>query len=148
MLVWLTDWQLAEDRLLISVGDSVDWTVFPSDREWIARLFEDRLVIEWQYDSYGDAVPGPSRNVVGTVTGLQSVRCRQQRSAAGIEPVRGAARLRSVTDTSGSWRRTVPLASELPATVSSQKMYTFSYGSSEPEEDALYGYAATVTPRE
>ncbi|MCS5716158.1 hypothetical protein NVV95_16550 [Herbiconiux sp. CPCC 205716] len=30
MLVWLTDWQLVEDRILIRVGDIVDWVVYES----------------------------------------------------------------------------------------------------------------------
>jgi hypothetical protein len=51
MLVWLTNWQIEEDHRLITVGDTVDWTLYPADRDWVRRLFGDRLVIEWQFDS-------------------------------------------------------------------------------------------------
>lgn len=83
MLVWLTDWQIAEDHLLIEVGDSVEWTVYPADRDWVWRLFGDRLAIDWQLDSYGEAVEQPSRRVSGRVAELSSVRCRRERAPEG-----------------------------------------------------------------
>jgi len=33
MLVWLTNWQIEEDRQLITVGDTGDWTLYPADRD-------------------------------------------------------------------------------------------------------------------
>lgn len=105
MLVWLTNWQIAEDHLLIRVGDTVDWTVYPADRDWVIRLFGDRLVIDWQFDSYGDAVDQPSLWVSGKVAELCSVRCRQTRAREGLVPVSGEATLQPVADTSGSWMR-------------------------------------------
>lgn len=105
MLVWLTDWQIAEDHLLIEVGDSVEWTVYPADRDWVWRLFGDRLAIDWQLDSYGEAVEQPSRRVSGKVAQLSSIRCRQERAREGLVPIAGEAVLEPVADTSGSWLR-------------------------------------------
>jgi hypothetical protein len=47
MLVWLTDWQLAEDLVLIRVDDVVDWTLYEADQSWLFRLFANRLSVEW-----------------------------------------------------------------------------------------------------
>lgn len=105
MLVWLTDWQIAEDHLFIRVGDTVDWTVYPADRDWVSRLFGHRLVIDWQFDSYGDALDQPSRRVSGKVAELCSVHCRQTRAREGLVPVTGEATLQPVADTTGSWLR-------------------------------------------
>jgi len=73
MLVWLADWQLSEDHLLIKIGDAVGWQLYPADAGWVSRLFAERLALEWQFDTYGDAIDQPSRRVTGQVTGLQSV---------------------------------------------------------------------------
>jgi len=104
MLVWLTDWQLAEDHLLVTRDDVVDWTLYPADRDWLTRLF-GHAPAEWQVDTYGDAVDQPSRRVRGRVDDLRSVRCRQLATEEGIVPVRGQATLRPVHDTSASWTR-------------------------------------------
>jgi hypothetical protein len=147
MLVWLTDWQIAEDHRLITVGDIVDWTLFPADRDWVRRLFADRLVIEWQVDNYGDTVSQPSRTASGEITELQSVRCRQLRTGTGIVPATGEATLQPVTDTSGSWarRRTTH---EHRATDRSTGLFRYaaSYTSArhDPEAESLYGYVATL----
>jgi hypothetical protein len=148
MLVWLTDWQLGEDHVLIRVGDVVDWTLYRSDRVWLSRLFADRLNIEWQFDTYGDAVPQPSRRVRGEVTALMSVHCPQV-TDEGRVPVAGAARLSPVEDTSGSWMN-APGASEGEAPQGDGSFfYTFSYvnPSGDDASDSLYGYVLTLDLR-
>lgn len=125
MLVWLTDWQLSEDHLLVRVGDAVEWTLYEADHDWTARLFGDRLALAWQFDTYGDAVDQPSLRVRGVVAELQSVRCRQVLTDEGFVPVRGEARLLPVADTSGSWMH------------ETRPVHT--------EPGALYGYIVTFT---
>ncbi|WP_233205637.1 hypothetical protein, partial [Cryobacterium sp. Y82] len=105
MLVWVTEWQVAEEHLLIAVGDFVDFTLYPANIDWLARLFGDRPAVEWQFDTYGDAVDQPSLRVKGKVDGLMSARCRQVQTTEGLVPVTGAAKQQSVADTSGSWMR-------------------------------------------
>lgn len=124
MLVWLTDWQLAEDHLLIRVGDTVDWTLYEADHDWTSRLFGERVAIEWQFDTYGDAVDQPSRRVCGVVAELDGVRCRQVMTDERFVPVSGEARLLPVADTSGSWMH------------ESRPVHT--------EPGALYGYVVTL----
>ena len=142
MLVWLTDWQLAEHRLLISIGDVVDWTVYRADRDWVARLFGDRLTIEWQLDTYGDAMGQPSRHVSGHVIELRSVRCRQVRTAEGIVPAAGEAILQPVTDTSGSWQA----HERVTENSASSGAGTFAYTSASDGlgTNALYGYVLSL----
>lgn len=146
MLVWLTDWQIAEDHLFIRVGDTVDWTVYPADRDWVSRLFGHRLVIDWQFDSYGDAVDQPSRRVSGKVAELCSVRCPQIRAREGLVPVTGEATLQPVADTSGSWVRETAQEESVANTGLGQIMYTFSYTSAfdSVEADYLYGYVLSL----
>ncbi|MGR0161460.1 DUF6578 domain-containing protein [Paenarthrobacter nitroguajacolicus] len=146
MLVWLTDWQIAEDHLLIGVGDTVDWTVFPADRDFVYRLFGDRLVVDWQFDSYGDALNQPSLRVSGKVAELCSVRCRQLRTPEGLVPVTGEATLEPVADTSGSWTRQTAHEENVTNTGSGQTMYTFSYTSAfdSVEDHHLYGYVLSL----
>ena len=161
MFVWLTDWQIAEDHLFIRVGDTVDWTVYPADRDWVSRLFGHRLVIDWQFDSYGDAVDQPSRRVSGKVAELFSVRCRQTRAREGLVPVTGEATLQPVADTSGSWVRDTAHDESPANTGQGQTVNTFSQMSAfdDVEADYLYGYvlsladydeenSAVVTPRQ
>ncbi|MFK0005182.1 DUF6578 domain-containing protein [Paenarthrobacter sp. NPDC090522] len=147
MLVWLADWQVAEDHLLVRVGDTVDWTMYPADRDWVCRLFGDRLVIDWQFDSYGDAVDQPSHRVSGKVAELYSVRCRQTRAREGLVPVTGEANLQPVGDTSGSWVRDAAREENVANTGSGQIMYTLAYTSSfdDVEADYLYGYVLSLT---
>jgi hypothetical protein len=149
MLVWLTNWQIEEDHRLITVGDTVDWTLYPADRDWVRRLFGDRLVIEWQFDSYGDTLGQSSRRVAGEITELQSVRCRQLRTDGGIVPATGEARLQTVTDTSGSWahRQKNPHENNSAHRSIGTFRYTASYASAwnDPEAESLYGYVATLT---
>jgi hypothetical protein len=146
MLVWLTDWQLAEDLVLIRAGDVVDWKLHEVDRSWMSRLFADRLAIEWQLDTYANAEEQPSRRVHGEVVELQSVRCRQVTTEEGRVPVTGQAQLSPVEDTSGSWKReALPAPSEESRGIS-QSFYTFGYASvlDDDEIDALYGYVVTL----
>ena len=148
MLVWLTDWQIAEDHILVESGGVVDWTVYPADTAWVTRLFGDRLAVEWQYDTYGGGVVQASRRVQGRVAAIQSVRCRQMRSAEGIVPVRGAAGLHEVEDTSASWTSNAgPPRS--PSQCSDTKNVGWgwrSYSSifDEGDQEARYGYIVTV----
>jgi hypothetical protein len=146
MLMWLTDWQLAEDLVLIRVGDGVDWTLHEADRSWMSRLFADRLSIEWQLDTYADAEEQPSRRVHGEVVELQSVRCRQVTTEEGRVPVTGQAQLSPVEDTSGSWRREALPAQREETRGTSETFYTFGYASvlDDDEIDALYGYVVTL----
>jgi hypothetical protein len=152
MLVWLTDWQLAEDRLHIAVGDTVDWTLFAADSDWMARLFGGRLAIAWQFDTYGDAVPQPSIRVAGVVVELREVRCRRIGADGGRVPAIGGATLEPVADTSGSRGRhsgpvETPAAADAgdidePVTI----VHTFSYTSAfGDDDDTLYGYVATLS---
>jgi hypothetical protein len=147
MLVWLTDWQVSEDRLLIRVGDDVDWTLYEADRNWMSRLFAGRLSIDWQFDTYGDAVEQPSRRVHGTVTEIQSTRCRQVSTGEGREPALGQAHLAPVEDTSGSWvREALPVESET-SRGTHKVLYTFGYFGSatvDDELDPLYGYVLSL----
>lgn len=133
MRVWLTDWQVAEDHLLVTTGDTVEWQLYPADSEWTARLFGDRLQIEWQLDTYGAAVDQPSLHVTGVVDVLQSVWCRQEQTAEGVVPANGEASLRPELDTSLSWARRAA-----PAGI---------HAAGYPVVDgpALYGYVVSLT---
>jgi hypothetical protein len=146
MLVWLTDWQLAEEHLLIKVGDTVDWTLYPADRNWVSRLFGDRLVICWQFDTYGDAVDQPSRRVSGKVAELRSARSRQIRTDEGFVPVPGEATLQPVADTSGSWMRDAGQEESAADRGTGPITYKFSYTSAfdSVEADYLYGYVLSL----
>ena len=146
MLVWLTDWQIAEDHILVESGGVVDWTVYPADTAWVTRLFGDRLAVEWQYDTYGDGVGQASRRVRGQVAAIQSVRCRLTRSDEGIVPVRGAAGLHEVVDTSASWTSSA-IQPRSPSQSSDAKNLGWrSYSSivAEGDQEARYGYIVTV----
>lgn len=146
MFVWLTDWQLAEDHLLIGVGDTVDWTLYPADTEWVARLFADRLKIEWQFDTYGNAFDQPSRRVFGKVTDVRSVRCRQVRTNDGIVPVSGEATLLAVHDTSGSWAYGSGSLVSSTGVIAGSDSFSGSWTgiSANRIADYLYGYVLTL----
>lgn len=123
----------------------MDWTVHPADSDWVTRLFGDRLALEWQYDTYGGAVVQASRRVQGRVAAIQSVRCRQMRSAEGIVPVRGAAGLHEVEDTSGSWVRDAgPPRRPSRGDDANSGWRSCSNIFDEGDEEALYGYVVTI----
>lgn len=146
MLVWLTDWQLAEDLVLIRVGDVVDWTLYEADQSWLFRLFASRLSVEWQFDTYADAEERASRHVRGEVIELQSARCRQVTTNEGRVPVAGEAQLSPVEDTSASCTRKTWQAESEPSE-NARKSYTFGYfssGSDDDELDYLYGYVLSL----
>lgn len=146
MLVWLTDWQIAEDHILVESGGGVDWTVYPADAAWMTRLFGDRLAVEWQYDTYGDGVVQASRRVRGRVAAIQSVRCRQTRSDEGIVPVRGAAGLHEVMDTSASWTSSA-IPPRRPSRSSDAENLDWRSCSTifdENDQEARYGYIVAV----
>lgn len=146
MLVWLTDWQIAEEHILVESGGGVDWTVYPADTNWVSRLFGDRLAVEWQYDTYGEAVVQPCRRVQGHVAAIHSIRCRQTRSHEGIVPVRGAASLTEVDDTSASWVRGAGPLGRASLSGYTENFGWRSYSSifDEGDEEASYGYIVTV----
>jgi len=146
MLVWLTDWQIAEDHILVESGGVVDWTVYPADTAWVTRLFGDRLAVEWQYDTYGGGVVQASRRVRGQVAAIQSVRCRQMRSAEGIVPVRGAADLHEVVDTSVSWvsKAGPPRSPSQSSDTKNSGWRSYSSIFDEGDQEARYGYIVTV----
>lgn len=151
MLVWLTDWQLAEDRLLFRVGERVEWMLYAADGDWTRRLFGDRLSIEWQFDTYGDAVDQPAVHVVGVVERLQRVRCRQEQTEEGIVPVRGAASLSDVSDTSSSWATSAPprpsaSAAPRPSASGAEVAVGAWYPAFTGEGEGDYGYVLTLRP--
>ena len=142
MLVWLTDWQIAEDHVLVERGDVVNWTVYPADAEWITRLFGGHLALEWQYDTYGGGVVQASRRVQGRVSAVKSVRCRQMQSDEGIVPVPGAARLCEVEDTSASWVRGVGPSRSDNEVNHGWRSYSSSFDGAGTE--VLYGYVVII----
>jgi len=145
MLVWLTEWQVAEDLTVIRAGDVVDWTLVEADRAWLSRLFAERVRVDWQLDTYADATEQPSRRVRGHVLDVRSVRCRQITTNEGRVPRPGAATLTVVDDTSGSWKREPNAAAE--ETGHGHSYSTFGYYGEAVENDAhehLYGYLVTV----
>jgi len=146
MLVWLTDWQVAEDLVLIRVGDVVDWTLYEADQSWLSRLFASRLFVEWQFDTYADAEERASRHVRGEVIELQSARCRQVTTNEGRVPVAGEAQLSPVEDTSASWMRQTWQAESEP-NQNVRKSYSFGYFASDSDDDEidyLYGYVLSL----
>ncbi|WP_374116075.1 MULTISPECIES: DUF6578 domain-containing protein [unclassified Curtobacterium] len=146
VLVWLTDWQVVEQHLLVAPGDAVAWELCPADMEWTTRLFGDRLVLEWQLDGYGDAARRRARQVRGRVLELRSVRCRQRQASEGIVPVAGAARLQPVHDTSSSWARPSRTPTDPAGGVGLQHPGWRSYSSifAEGQAEYLYGYVVTI----
>ena len=146
MLVWLTDWQLAEDLVFIRVGDVVDWTLYEADQSWLSRLFASRLSIEWQFDTYADAEEQASRHVRAEVIEVQSARCRQVTTDEGRVPLAGEAQLSPVEDTSASWMRKTQQVESEPSE-NARTSYTLGYfasGSADDELDYLYGYVLTL----
>ncbi|MCJ1711132.1 hypothetical protein MT344_08065 [Clavibacter michiganensis subsp. phaseoli] len=152
MLIWLTDWQVAEDHLLVERDDVVDWTVYPADLDWMARLLGDRRAgIAWQFDTYGDALVQPSRRVRGQMTEIRSVRCRQLSTDEGMVPEPGKAVMHPVRDTSGSWLRHggTAAAVEAPLPAGDADGHVVVWGSyssisSQDAMDALSGYIVAV----
>ncbi|MGA1813087.1 DUF6578 domain-containing protein [Frondihabitans sp. 4ASC-45] len=146
MLVWFSDWQLAEERLLITVGDAVEWELYPADAAWVTRLFGDRLAVEWEYDTYGDAVEQPSRRVRGAVVDVRRVRCVLVHDSDGLGPLPGAAVMSPVLDTSGSWitETTAPVVADpgRGGLDTGWRSYTSIYGNGDVEFP--FGYAVTL----
>jgi len=147
VLVWLTDWQVVEQHLLVAPGDAVARELCPADMEWTTRLFGDRLVLEWQLDAYGDAASQRSRQVRGHVLELRSARCRQRQASEGIVPVAGAARLQPVHDTSSSRARPTRPLTDPAGSVGLQHPGWRSYSSifAEGQAEHLYGYVVAIT---
>jgi hypothetical protein len=146
MLVWVTEWQVAEEHLLIAVGDIVDFTLYPANIDWLSRFFVDRPAVEWQFDTYGEAVDQPSLRVKGKVDGLMSVRCQQVQTTEGLVPVTGEAKQQSVADTSGSWMRQGWLAQSETSHGAHATSRHGSYESASDDDTAdLYGYIISLT---
>lgn len=124
----------------------MDWTLYPADRNWATRWLGDRLVIVWQFDTYGDAVDQPSQRVSGVVVELQFVRIRQIRTHAGLVPVAGHATLRPIAETSGSWTRHFQLEESAADRGAGTITYEFSYESVPDGIQAgpLHGYAPSL----
>jgi hypothetical protein len=95
--VWLTEWQVAEVRLDVGVGDHVDWRLVMMDAPWLARLFGDRRRVDLQLDLYAEAMGNPDYTALsGTVLGVEVVRSPLQQSTDPQEegvwvPVEGQA---------------------------------------------------------
>ncbi|WP_165070322.1 DUF6578 domain-containing protein [Marisediminicola senii] len=103
--VWITEWQVAEDRTEISLGEQVEWMLVPMDQDWIDRLFADRRHIQWQVDTYADVGRDPSdpREYValtGRVSRIDQISVRYVQSedpaVRGWVPVTGGATEHSV----------------------------------------------------
>jgi hypothetical protein len=134
--VWLSDWQIAEHRTLLSIGDRVDWQLTPIDRDWVTRLFGDAHLFDLALDTYA-GLPGEAEftPVTGQLTRLESVWCAQERALDGIVPKRGAARLESTFSTEASW-----------TTGANRPSGAVGPGSDLKTEN-LYGYRATIDTR-
>ncbi|MBX0300766.1 hypothetical protein K2F54_12360 [Cryobacterium sp. 1639] len=80
--VWLTEWQVAEVRLDVGVGDRVDWRLVAMDAPWLTRLFGDRRAVQLQLDLYAEALEQNPvlATVAGTVVGIEVVHCPLQQS--------------------------------------------------------------------
>jgi hypothetical protein len=95
--VWLTEWQVAEVRLDVGVGDRIDWRLVDMDAPWLTRLFGDRRNVDLQLDLYAEAVGDPDYTAIsGTVVGVEVVRCPMQQTTdpperGGWVPVPGQA---------------------------------------------------------
>jgi hypothetical protein len=135
--VWLSDWQIAEYRTLLSIGDRVDWQLTPVDRDWVTRLFGDAHLFDLALDTYA-GLPGEAAftPVSGQLTRLERVWCAQERALDGIVPKRGAARLESTFSTEASW-----------ASGAAHSRGAGDRTSLELDAENLYGYRATIDTR-
>lgn len=86
--VWLTEWQVAEDSLGVSINQQVDWVLVPMDQEWLNILFAGRKRVSFRLDTYADAVRklgDPSwTHLSGHVIRIDQISVRHQ-------PLRGPA---------------------------------------------------------
>jgi hypothetical protein len=120
--VWLTEWQVAEIRLDVGVGDQVEWKLIPMDIPWLTELFGERRTVDLQLDLYADAfgdAPAYS-HVAGRIAGIEVVRCPLQVTAhpqGGLVPVPGQA-----------WTTRLDRTTDLPVVI----------------EDHVYGYIVYV----
>lgn len=83
--VWLTEWQVAEDNLQVSINQQVDWALVPMDQEWLHTLFAGRRRVPLQLDTYADAVKDPSdpslwTRLSGHVIRIDQISVRHQPS--------------------------------------------------------------------
>ena len=94
--VWLTEWQVAEVRLDVGVGDYVDWNLIPMDIPWLTGLFGERRTVDLQLDLYAEAYGDTPEysDIAGTVSGIEVVRSPMQVTThppGGVVPVPGQA---------------------------------------------------------
>ena len=102
--VWLTEWQVAEDHLQVTLNETVTWKLVPMDQEWITRLFAERRAVSLQLDTYADATRGPESpdwtQVSGLVVRVDQVSVLYVRSTdrfeRGLVPERGKAVVHTV----------------------------------------------------
>ncbi|MCU1405155.1 MAG: hypothetical protein JWQ43_1458 [Glaciihabitans sp.] len=129
--VWLTDWQVAEDHILVSVGDTVAWELTPADTVFAALLFGDGVAIDLQLDTYAAGSPEVPRTfLAGRVDTIKAIWSPMELGVGGWNPAAGKATLRPVADTHGSWG-----SSAIP-------------GQGTTDTEHLYGYLVTIaTPR-
>ena len=96
--VWLTGWQVEEDRRQILVGETVTADVVPMDQEWLTTLFGDRRAVAWQVDHYAGT---PGCPIAGIVTRIDQVSVTWMDSTdpgqRGQVPVPGAAVVHTVS---------------------------------------------------
>ncbi|WP_442859257.1 DUF6578 domain-containing protein [Arthrobacter sp. CAN_A1] len=83
--VWLTEWQVSEDRFDVALGENVDWVLVPMNQDWLAQLFAGRRPVSLQRDTCADAEQeDPSKpgwtELSGHVTRIDQVSIRYQQS--------------------------------------------------------------------
>jgi len=78
--VWLSEWQVAEDAFVASVGETVEWVVVPADEAWVELLCAGRRPVRLDRDTYADAT---GRSGTMTVTGRVS---RLDQVSTAFEP--------------------------------------------------------------
>jgi len=103
--VWLTEWQVAEDRFDVALGQHVAWALVPMDQDRLARMFAGRRAVALQRDTYADALCGTPdaptwTHLSGRVARIDqiSVRYRPSEDPAerGLVPETGGAMQHSV----------------------------------------------------
>ncbi|RMB61392.1 hypothetical protein EAX62_01670 [Tessaracoccus antarcticus] len=102
--VWLWEWQVAEDRRQVLLGETVMWDLVPMDQDWISKLFADRRSVPLQLDTYaGHSEPADApewTRMSGVVQRIEHVSVRYVQptdpSGTGSVPERGAAVVHTV----------------------------------------------------
>ncbi len=102
--VWLTGWQVEDDCLQVTLGETVVWELVPMDQDWITRLFDGRRVVSLQLDTCAGALSEPATfewtEIRGVVQRIDQVSVLYVASndplERGLVPKRGAAVVHTV----------------------------------------------------